>query len=238
VTQRQRVCSIERAAGGAPTSFCIWRAGQVATDLGNFLFSDRSAQMLMADQAKRGVAYPFDLDHLSLNPSAPEHTRRAVGWHSLEVRNGDLWAVRCTWSADVQRSLEQRPPAWRFYSPVFFADEETGEITRYVGCALTNTPATHHPTDFAIAASLTANRNLMNKDVQHALATIASHYGHDAAQRVALAIAGHPPTAAGARTVKDRPTVADMDPTIARAMGLLPPTLPESDGVIHYMGSK
>src|SRR5687768_6942403 len=97
--------TIERTFSGAPDAFRIWPAGEVRTDMGVFLFSARSAELIMAAQAERGVKYPFDCDHLSMRADAPEHARRAVGWHSLDVRRGELWAVECEWSPEVSRAL-------------------------------------------------------------------------------------------------------------------------------------
>lgn len=144
---------IDRAAPGkAPTAFLIWPSGEVNTDLGVFQFTDRSAALLMADQAARNVKFAFDLDHLSMRSDLPEHARRAVGWHRIEIRDGALWATECEWAPHVREGLEAKPPSWRYYSPVFNFDPETREILRYMSCALTNSPATHGATDLALAA--------------------------------------------------------------------------------------
>jgi hypothetical protein len=159
---------VERQWAGAPTAFRIWPAGAVVTDLGTFQFTSRSVELLLAEQAERGVKYPFDIDHLSLNPGAPSSSRGAVGWHALDVRDGELWAIDCQWSAEIRRGLEQKPPVWRYYSPVFIADDATREIKRYLGCALTNTPATHKPTDLMIAASRTVANDGGSVDAKRA----------------------------------------------------------------------
>jgi phage I-like protein len=146
---------LERSAPGkAPTAFLVWPAGEVVTDLGTFRFTARSAVLLLADQASKQLKYPFDLNHWSMDPKAPSSSSCAVGWHAIDVREGALWAVDCEWSPEIRQGLERQPPAWRYYSPVFVADPETREITKYLGCALTNTPATHGVTDLAHAASV------------------------------------------------------------------------------------
>ncbi len=145
---------LERCATGkAPSAFLIWPAGEVATDLGVFRFTEQSARLLIADQAAKGLKYPFDLDHRSLDPKASPSSSWAVGWHSLDVRDGALWAIDCEWSPEIRQGLEEGPPRFRYYSPVFHADTETREIIKYLGCAITNTPATHNATDLALAAS-------------------------------------------------------------------------------------
>lgn len=212
---------IERAGGGAPTAFRIWPAGTVDTDLGTFLNTERTAELLTQEQTERGVKYPFDLDHLSLNSAAPISTRAAVGWHALAIRNGEIWAVDCEWSAEARRALEQRPPAFRYYSPVFVADEKTQEITRYIGCALTNTPATHQPTDLAIAASRLAQHAhtapkdpmLSSQDDQKIYAALVRSYG--------AAIADQVMTTAR-RAAAGLPTAPAPDSTEARIAAMSP----------------
>jgi hypothetical protein len=151
---------LERSAPGkAPSAFLIWPAGEVTTDLGVFRFTERSAQLLLADQASKGLKYPFDLNHWSLDPKAPPASSCAVGWHSIDVRDGALWAIDCEWSPEIRQGLEAQPPRWRYYSPVFNANPETREIIKYLGCAIVNTPATHGATDLALAANARNARN-------------------------------------------------------------------------------
>lgn len=148
---------VERPApGAAPSAFRIFRAGLNNTEYGPFQFTERSAGLLLAAQSKRGIRYPFDFEHRSCQENAPTDQREAVGWHSLEVRDGDLWAIDCKWGDEARAGLEANPPSWRYYSPVFTFDPQSREILTYVNCALTNAPATWQPTDLAIAASVPA----------------------------------------------------------------------------------
>jgi hypothetical protein len=141
---------IERAqSNGPPTAFLIWKAGMNVTDHGPTVFSERSAKLLMAEQATRGNRYSMDVDHLSLNDKAPIENRRAVGWFALEVRDGDLWAVQCEWTDTVVAGLTKDPPEWKYFSPAYDVDQETGEVVSFLNCALTNNPATHNVTALA-----------------------------------------------------------------------------------------
>jgi hypothetical protein len=151
---------VERAAPGlAPTAFRIWHAGPNATDMGEHIFSQASADALMADQAMRGNQYSIDADHMSLNPIAPPESRKAMGWHRLEVRKStsgpELWAVDVEWTDAVRAGLEKRPPEWRYFSPEYRVNKD-GEIDAYLNTAITNNPATWKVTALAskpIAAS-------------------------------------------------------------------------------------
>ena len=171
---------VERPTRGtAPSAFRIWKAGTNVTDYGPHEFTERSARMLMAEQAKRGNLYAVDVDHMSLNPEAPPESHRAVGWHRLEVRDGDggpeLWAVDCQWTDAVRAGLESTPPEWRYFSPAY--DVKDGEIVSYLNTALTNNPATHQVTALAtvrIAASAGDTLQALRARVDAAAARLAA----------------------------------------------------------------
>ncbi|MBX3218911.1 MAG: hypothetical protein KF795_00245 [Labilithrix sp.] len=159
---------VERAEpDGPPTAFRIWRAGLNPTDAGPTLFTDRSAALLLAQQADRGNRYPIDIDHLSLNVDAPLESRRAVGWFSIEVRNGELWARDVEWTDTVRDGLTKEPPEWRYHSPAYDQDPVTGEVLGLLNLAITNLPATHSVT--ALASRVTKGASMNYEDVKAAL---------------------------------------------------------------------
>jgi hypothetical protein len=158
------------ASGPPPTEFLIWKQGANATDKGTHLFTARSAQALLAQQEERGNLYSIDVDHLSLNEMAPPESRKAVGWHRLAVRDGELWAVDVEWTDTVRAGLEKDPPEWRYFSPAYAVDKKTQEITGYVNTALTNNPATHNLNALANRVGATAETEPMKfADVMAAL---------------------------------------------------------------------
>ncbi len=133
---------VERAEpGGPPTAFRIWKAGANVTDHGPTLFTDRSAKMLLEEQARRGNRYSFDINHLALNKEAPLESQRSVGWFDIDVRNGELWAVNCEFADFVRDGLTKEPPAWKYHSPAYDVTED-GEVISLLNIAITNTPAT------------------------------------------------------------------------------------------------
>lgn len=143
---------VERPApGAAPTAFRIWRRGANPTDHGPTVFSDRSAELLMEQQAERGNRFPIDVDHLSLKDDTPIELRGAVGWFSIDVRNGDLWAVDVKWTPDIAAAIARGE--WRYHSPAYDQDKQTNEVVSLINLAITNLPATHGVT------SIAANRN-------------------------------------------------------------------------------
>lgn len=139
---------VERPAPGkAPTAFRIWSYGPNACDGKTVVFSERSAEELIAEQAARGRLYSFDFDHRSLLPDVSPGAAQASGWHALEVREHDgkpeLWAASCDWTEEARAGLEADPPTWRYFSPAFAVEPKTREVLSYVNTALTNNPLTH-----------------------------------------------------------------------------------------------
>ena len=150
---------VERPAPGrAPVAFRIWASGRNLMDDGQtVVFSERSAEALLAEQASRGRLYSFDFDHRSMMPDVSPEAGRAAGWHVLDVRKDEnskpeLWASSCDWTAGARAGLEATPPDWRYFSPCYEVDPATREVVSYVGCALTNNPLTHGTPALASAA--------------------------------------------------------------------------------------
>ena len=145
---------VERPAPGkAPTAFRIWKAGLNKTDKGDVVFSEHSAELLMAEQAMRGNLYAIDVDHLSLSEKAPPESRKAAGWNRLAVRlsneGPELWTTDCEWVDFARVGLEKDPPEWRYFSPAFDVSTSTNEVISYLNTALTNNPATWSVTALA-----------------------------------------------------------------------------------------
>lgn len=133
---------VEKGPGGAPVAFRIWKAGENQSDEGPTFFTEESAAALVGEQEARARRYSIDFDHLSLQTNRPAESGRAAGWHSLEVRDGDLWAVAVEWCADVKAGLEEDPPRWRYFSPAFRTDKES-VVRSYINLALCINPLTH-----------------------------------------------------------------------------------------------
>lgn len=175
---------VERPSpGAAPTAFRIWKAGDNPTDYGVHRFTKESANMLLAQQGVRGNLYSIDVDHLSHNEKAPPESRKAVGWHTLAVRDSEagpeLWAENVEWTDEVKAGLEAKVPEWRYFSPAYAVDKKTGEILSYSNTAITNNPATHRVTALAtlqksIAAAQRAKVMSVERQIQHVFAAAAT----------------------------------------------------------------
>lgn len=168
--------TVERPGPGrAPTAFLIWRAGVNMSDGGADVFTRRSADLLMSEQASRGNLLSIDYDHLSLKENRPADAGRAAGWHRIAVRldeNGEpeLWAVDVEWCQTARAGLEADPPEWRYFSPAFTPDEESGEILSYTNLAICVNPATWNNNQLACRAS--GRRTAMEQAEREKLAVL------------------------------------------------------------------
>lgn len=129
------------ADGALPVEFRIFVAGVNATEKGDFLFDADAAAAVMAAREAWGVDVMIDLEHLSLDDSAPNYDPDARGWAELELRDdGSLWAVNVRWTPDGSARLTEKRQ--RYISPAFAFDDK-GRPSELVNVAITALPATH-----------------------------------------------------------------------------------------------
>jgi hypothetical protein len=159
---------VEREPGGPPLAFRIWKAGDNTTDHGPTVLSERSIELLLEEQARRGNRYSIDVNHLSLDKTAPLENQRAVGWFSIADRDGDLWAVACEWTDVVRDGLSKDPPEWRYHSPAYAVDPETNEVISLTNLAITNTPATWSVTALASSGASKGTSRMKLEDIKAA----------------------------------------------------------------------
>lgn len=176
--------------GSAPVAFRIWKAGRNMTDDGETIFSERSAELLMEEQARRGNLYSSDYDHLSLLTNRPATAGQASGWHRLEVRKGDggpeLWAVDVEWCAEAKAGIEAKPPKWRYFSPAYDIDPETREVISYLNLALCINPKTWN--NNALASRAIVRRDMKKSAMLAALKAMAEGDGDEEQKKAAAAL--------------------------------------------------
>jgi phage I-like protein len=135
-----------------PKEFRIFKFGVNTSTKGSFLFDELAAELVMAAFTAHAVDLNIDYDHAILQAGKGGAKSPAAGFCSLEVRAGELWAIRCDWSDDGKADLEAG--RYRYFSPLFAFDEASGRVTRLINCALTNVPALDG-IDALVAASAT-----------------------------------------------------------------------------------
>ena len=96
-----------------------------------------TAAAVMAAYEEHGVELMIDLEHLSLDDTAPNYDPDARGWLAIEVRNGELWATGVRWTPDGSRRLDEKTQ--RYISPAFKKDAD-GRPTRVLNVALVAMP--------------------------------------------------------------------------------------------------
>lgn len=151
--RNRRIIRLALPEGDAPPAeFRLFTAGKVRTEKGVFLFDEEAQKLVMEGIERRKTELMLDYNHASLDPKPldPALAAKASGWHEVELRNGELWAVNIRWTDAAAAGI--RAKEWRYYSPAFLDDPKTGRITDYINCALTNLPATHDLTPLVAAS--------------------------------------------------------------------------------------
>lgn len=150
--RKQKVSRLVRA-GAQPlptdepaTELRIFRAGvNTFAGIPDSTFTERSAELILADYEKHGIPLQIDLEHLSLDDQAANFNPDSMGCGDLEIRRdedggAELWLTNIKWAPEGQRRLKAK--SQRYWSPVFRRDTDTGEITALFNLGLVASPAT------------------------------------------------------------------------------------------------
>jgi phage I-like protein len=132
-----------------PSAFRVFAAGLNRSDKGDFLFDEQAAAAVMEAFRQKAIDISIDYDHQST--ATPQVSAPAAGWCRLELRAGALWATSVRWTPRAQAALDAGE--YRYFSPLFNFDEDTGRITKLINIALTNTPALHELRPLVAASS-------------------------------------------------------------------------------------
>jgi phage I-like protein len=146
------------ADGEPPTEIKLFPKGRFSTRKGDFLFDDEAAASVMINYLDQATELHIDYEHQAL--VTPPIRAPAAGWYSLELREDGLYAVGIKWTADGYADVKGK--RYRYFSPAFDADPDTGRILRLINIALTNLPATKglQPLVAATARVATSQRSM------------------------------------------------------------------------------
>lgn len=138
-----------------PSEFRIFRKGENPSEKGTFHFTEASALSVMETYARLNKPMRFDYNHGTLleAPPTPEASLSA-GTFVPEIRDGELWATKCNWTARAASLLTAGE--YGEFSPYFDHDKD-GVVTRLINCALTNLPALND-IESLVAASATSHQ--------------------------------------------------------------------------------
>lgn len=141
--------------GEPPERIQLWNVGENPTDYGVHRWTERSAELVGGEYARRGNPLLIDIDH---NCSERERERRRAaglpeqpevtgGYCHLEIEGGAPF-LRFDWSAFAVEQIRTRQRL--FLSPEYRVDEN-GEIVSLVRVSLVGEPATHFARQLASA---------------------------------------------------------------------------------------
>lgn len=119
---------IFRARDGRPESLSGWR------------LTAARAQTIQADARARKTPYVIDYEHQTLRTEANGQPAPAAGWfRELDYRPGEGLFAHAEWTDRARQMIAAKE--YRFISPVFGYNAETGDVLALHSAALTNTPA-------------------------------------------------------------------------------------------------
>lgn len=169
--------SVELVAS-APKDFRIIPAGTFKSsdgsgrpvECGSWLMTDEDGARIVAEMTARKSARVIDYEHATLYAKKTGNKAPAAGWYQqLEWRSGDgLWVVNADWTAMAAQEIEG--VHYRYVSPVFSYDPETGRVLELRHVALTNDPGLDGLTDLAaLAAEFFSNPQPLEETVNEEL---------------------------------------------------------------------
>lgn len=121
--------------------------------VGQWRLDGAAAAAVIAAMPNGSQGYVIDYEHQTLNKEKNGQPAPAAGWfRGLEWREGQgLFMTQIEWSDRARTMIASRE--YRFLSPVFGFDGQTGTVTYIHSVALTNDPALIGLTDLAAATA-------------------------------------------------------------------------------------
>jgi len=151
-------CSTLSAIGEAPSRFRLFRDGENEArwdggDNETFILDAKAAAKIIEGFESGGKDMLIDFEHQSSpDRSAPAGPIPAAGWiRGMRWVAGDGLYVDVDWTEQAAAMIESKQ--YRYFSPVFSADEKTKRILRLFSVALTNRPALNNIMPLAASAN-------------------------------------------------------------------------------------
>lgn len=158
-------------ARAAPTEIRLLPAGSFRSgdirpaECAAWVLDQVAADRLVIAAAARQSDYVIDFEHQTLLARDNGKPAPASGWFKkLEARPDGLYATDVRWTANAAAMI--KAGEYRYISPVFAYDTETGVIQALASAALVNTPGLDGLTDLSVAlAALSLTFPTPEKDV-------------------------------------------------------------------------
>lgn len=131
------IISVNSESGTVPEWLEMVPAGDIRGRDGRY-FRNASPSMIIEAFRERAVSLPVDMEHSTEIKAPNGEPAPAVGWiEDLEERSGAVWA-KVAWNDTGLEMIKNRE--YRYYSPVFLFNKNTGEVERLLSAGLTNRP--------------------------------------------------------------------------------------------------
>lgn len=158
------------AAGSAPSAFRILPAGEFRAwdgrpaDCAAWVCTREDGERIAAAVARQSRSLVLDYEHATLHAARTGNKAPAAAWlKAFEWRDDSdapgLWAVDVDWTVAAASAVADRE--YRYISPVFTYDPNSGRVLQLLHAALTNHPATDGLTDLAALAANFHEENSM-----------------------------------------------------------------------------
>jgi phage I-like protein len=174
---------VDLVAGRAPAAFRVLPAGAFRSwdgrpqDCPGWVCTEADGRRIVAELAGRARKSVIDYEHATLKAKKDAVKAPAAGWFgAAEWRADGVWLTGVEWTADALAHLAAKE--YRYISPVFSYDSQTGHVQSLLHAALTNEPGLDALTDLAaLAAEIflspsTSPENSMNELLKKLLAAL------------------------------------------------------------------
>lgn len=105
----------------------------------SWLFDGRAQQAVLAQYQSGGIELPIDWEHATQHAAPNGQPAPAGGWiNGITLREDGTLLGRVAWTPRAAEQIANRE--YRFLSPVFDYDPQTGRIARLVSAGLVNKP--------------------------------------------------------------------------------------------------
>lgn len=150
---------VELAVGSAaPVDFRIIPAGEFRswdgrpTECANWICTEEDGRRIVAELLARQSPRVIDYEHNTLRAKQDGTKAVAAGWFkNAEWRADGVWLIGVDWTAQAAQEIADK--AYRFVSPVFSFDPNSGRVGSLLYAALTNDPGLDGLTDLAALAA-------------------------------------------------------------------------------------
>lgn len=130
--------AIALTGDGVPEWVMIFPAGTSMGADGRGPYVLSNPLRVIAASLKDARPVPFDYNHQTVFAVTNGGEARASGWiNAMEVRDGAIWA-KVDWTEAASKAIAAKE--YRFVSPTFQRDLQTGEVFHIESVALVNTP--------------------------------------------------------------------------------------------------